>query len=516
VCYVDFKKAYDTVPRDLLWQKLQARLGIGDTFMHALRALYADVPMAVSSSEGLGPVFHSHLGLKQGCPLSPLLFGLYVDDLELWLAKIGSTASFPLLADTEVVAPMYADDLGLAALQPPGLQLQLDTLASRSDHDGLTVNVKKTKVVIYKAATAKSAPCVFTYKGAEVEQLDDFTYLGVNLHAHRRVAHAADPRAESGMRAAYMLLQQCRDKHVTDAVVQIDLFKSIVLPVAQYGHEVWAPSLLCVAHPDDNPADMLLRWFLRRVLGLRAGTPNDVLLVEAGQLPCHIGFKVSLAKYWNRLVSMADGRMAKDAFIESVRLMPHCTKANSARASWATQVASLLSPVADLFTADGTPQRIDVQSVHDNLRKAFLQSVSDSCSSLTMSYLALTGALNRATYTPAVHLQAVRYRRMRNALSQLRTGSHWLRVRTALWGSGKTLARHERLCSRCDRGEVDDEYHMVWNCSALQQQRCDHAALFASMPADASMQQFLQQQDQVLLAGFALACRKECRRLEGS
>jgi hypothetical protein len=57
---------------------------------------------------------------------------------------------------------------------------------------------------------------------------------------------------------------------------------------------------------------------------------------------------------------------------------------------------------------------------------------------------------------------------------------------------------------------------MVWNCSALQQQRCDHAALFAGMPADASMQQFLQQQDQVLLAGFALACRKECRRLEGS
>ena len=297
--------------------------------------------------------------------------------------------------------------------------------------------------------------------------------------------------------------------------MQIDLFKSIVLPVVQYGHEVWAPSLLCVAHPDDNPADMLLRWFLRRVLGLRAGTPNDVLLVEAGQLPCHIGFKVSLAKYWNRLVSMADGRMAKDAFIESVRLMPHCTQANSARASWATQVASLLSPVADQFTADGTPQCINVQSVHDNLRTTFLQSVSDSCSSMTISYLFLTGALNRATYTPAVHLQAVRYSRMRNALSQLRTGSHWLRVRTALWEKGKTLARHERLCSRCDRGEVDDEEHMVWNCTALQQQRCDHAALFAGMPADATMQQFLQQQDQVLLAGFALACRKECRRLEG-
>ncbi len=514
VCYVDFKKAYDSVPRDLLWRKLQLRLGIGDTAMQALKALYAEVPMAVSTAEGLGPVFQSHLGLKQGCPLSPLLFGLYVDDLEQELAKIGSTASFPVLSGNKVVAAMYADDLGLAAEDAAGLQRQLDQLRAYAATWGLTVNVKKTKVVVYKAHNATCPPHTLTYDGVEVEQLEAFSYLGVQLHAYRRMAHAIDIKVESGTRAAHMFFAQCREMHITDPVALIELFRAIVLPIVQYGHEVWAPSMLCMAHPDNNPADTLWRWVLRRVLGLRAGTPNDVLLVEAGQLPCRIDFVVSLAKYWNRLVSMRGDRMVKDAFLESIKLMPHCRKPHSAKASWATQVVSLLSPVADPLTADGKPQRVNVKSVRDNLHKAFLQSVSDSRSSVTLSYLRITGALNHATYGPAVHLQAVQHNRGRRALTQLRTGSHWLRIATALWAAGKTLERHERLCRRCDRGEVDDIPHMVWNCPALLPQRFAHAALYSSMPADATEQQFLQQPDQQQLASFALACRKECRRLE--
>ena len=45
-CFVDLKKAYDTVPRDLLWEKLQ-RIGVHGAFLRGVQALYADVPMAV-------------------------------------------------------------------------------------------------------------------------------------------------------------------------------------------------------------------------------------------------------------------------------------------------------------------------------------------------------------------------------------------------------------------------------------------------------------------------------------
>ena len=80
-CFVDFRKAYDTVPRDLLWQKL-AGLGIHGWFLNSIKSLYGSVPMAVNTPEGLSEPFECVMGVKQGCPLSPTLFGLYLDDLE--------------------------------------------------------------------------------------------------------------------------------------------------------------------------------------------------------------------------------------------------------------------------------------------------------------------------------------------------------------------------------------------------------------------------------------------------
>ena len=80
-CFVDFRKAYDSVPRDLLWTKLE-RLGVHGWFLDGIKALYADVPMVVKTAHGQTASFQSVMGVKQGCPLSPTLFGLYLDDLE--------------------------------------------------------------------------------------------------------------------------------------------------------------------------------------------------------------------------------------------------------------------------------------------------------------------------------------------------------------------------------------------------------------------------------------------------
>ena len=39
VCFVDFKKAFDTVPRDLPWQALE-RAGMGPKMMHCIKSIY--------------------------------------------------------------------------------------------------------------------------------------------------------------------------------------------------------------------------------------------------------------------------------------------------------------------------------------------------------------------------------------------------------------------------------------------------------------------------------------------
>ena len=78
-CFVDFKQAFDRVPRDKLWFKLE-RAGIDGWALRAVQALYSSVPFSVKTPAGFTPCFPSLMGVKQGCPLSPTLFGMYLDD----------------------------------------------------------------------------------------------------------------------------------------------------------------------------------------------------------------------------------------------------------------------------------------------------------------------------------------------------------------------------------------------------------------------------------------------------
>jgi hypothetical protein len=76
--FIDFKKAYDSVPRELLWRVLN-KTGIHGAMLDVLQQMYQHVRLQVKVDNVYGHSFDSSIGVKQGDPLSPLLFGLYID-----------------------------------------------------------------------------------------------------------------------------------------------------------------------------------------------------------------------------------------------------------------------------------------------------------------------------------------------------------------------------------------------------------------------------------------------------
>jgi hypothetical protein len=112
--FVDFRKAFDLVRRDLLIARCR-ELGVHGPFLEAIIALYDKVLVQVCVNGRLGPAFQTHRGTRQGSELSPLLFGLFVDLLHEWKTYSGSRAPGLLSATFKSWTwdVMYADDVNM-------------------------------------------------------------------------------------------------------------------------------------------------------------------------------------------------------------------------------------------------------------------------------------------------------------------------------------------------------------------------------------------------------------------
>jgi hypothetical protein len=130
------------------------------------------------------------------------LFGLFIDGLKKWPNALeGDTP--PILGQLAIRLLLYADDLALMSHIHAGLQKQLDVLQAFCCERQLTVNVKKTKVVVFKAR--KSMCQAFQYEGEVIEQLNSFKYLGVELHDTKGMQAAIQRLAMSGKKAVFAL-----------------------------------------------------------------------------------------------------------------------------------------------------------------------------------------------------------------------------------------------------------------------------------------------------------------------
>jgi len=116
-------------------------------------------------------------GVKQGCPISPTLFGNYIDKLEECL----ETASCKGTELTGIIITLllYVDDIILLARSRDDLEKQLKNLHVYFSKMGMTANTDKTKVMMIKSK--KITHDSFVYDNHFLEQVYSYKYLGIDF-----------------------------------------------------------------------------------------------------------------------------------------------------------------------------------------------------------------------------------------------------------------------------------------------------------------------------------------------
>jgi hypothetical protein len=153
-CFVDFKKAFDSIWHSGLLFKLLDQYNIDGKFYSIIKSMYKNANSCVKLSSGITESFRLEKGIKQGDTLSPYLFNLYLNDIhDLFNDKSGTP---PKLAEQLVGGLLYADDLLIISETPQRLQKSLDRLHKYCEKWRLQVNFKKTKIVIFKKRESKT------------------------------------------------------------------------------------------------------------------------------------------------------------------------------------------------------------------------------------------------------------------------------------------------------------------------------------------------------------------------
>ncbi len=279
VTFVDFSRAYDLVPRNMLFRILR-RLGCGVLMLGALMAMYSVTQSIIGTA-----LITITLGVRQGSPTSCLLFVIFVDDLIRMIKEGCERDGFLLWLHVLVLM----DDTVLLATTRPNMLKKLDILRRYCTEYGMKINQIKTKFFVISGSEADSEPLVVN--DLVVNSCHLYIYLGSPFTSDGCISSAVKAHANAKTCHVLKYVSFVTKNNDVPFIVKKRVFDACLMSTLIYGCESWVCS-------DLKPVIKLYNWCLKQLLGVRRTTCNDVCYVESGYPPLQDLVKYRQHKYF--------------------------------------------------------------------------------------------------------------------------------------------------------------------------------------------------------------------------
>lgn len=261
---LDIAKAFDSVSHKAIRETLEI-MGVPSPMTEYIMDVYDNSTTSLTcngwTSEHIKPL----CGVKQGDPMSPLIFNMVVDRLLTRLpgdigAKIGGLT---------INAAAFADDLLLFASTPMGLQKLLDQTTKYLGNCGLSVSASKCMTVAlrnvpHEKKTVVDKETVFICGNRSLPSLkrtDEWRYLGIPF--------TPEGRARSNAKEKLIASVERLTRAPLKPQQRLFALRTMVIPGLYHQLELGSTNISVL-----RKCDTILRQTVRRWLALPADVPN--------------------------------------------------------------------------------------------------------------------------------------------------------------------------------------------------------------------------------------------------
>ena len=492
--FVDYRKAFDTVNRSSLWLKL-LRHNIQGKVLTVIQNLYSAAKSCVRHDRNHSDYFSCNIEVRQGENLSPLLFAIYLNDLEQYLAEKAQGITYWDSSETEVLLKLctllYADDTILISETATDLQRMINDLYIYCQLWQLTVNTEKTKVVVFSRGKVKNLPNILFGEKPIVAQ-HTYTYLGILFNYNGTFKVAMRKQITQAKRALFSLLSKARRLQLP-LDLQCHLFDTCVLPILLYGCEIWGYS-------DLSEVERVQNYFCKYILKLSPQTANCIARGELGSQRLQCIIKQRMVNFWTRLTTGKSSKISHILF----QLVKIKHDEGSFNSHWWASInktinecglGNLLNVPTDILNPNYT-KAIIKDRIDSNENQEWHSEVMESGHYTTYKIIKHTLRFEKSLTTLG-HKKAV-------DLTRFRCGNHKLPI---VVGRYTAIPRVERLCKICDTKSMGDEFHYIFQYTAFDAERAKYIhANLSKHPNTLNMEILFNNENPSNLANLATFC----------
>ena len=461
--FIDYRKAFDKVQRNILWDKL-IKTNVCGNMLTVIKDMYCKAKSCVKTRQGLSRYFSCNIGVRQGENLSPILFALFLNDLKEFLYVKGSEITLPVRLSQEMQFSdiecymhlfllMYADDTIALAESPSNMQECLVNLEAYCDLNGLHINTSKTKVVVFSRGKIRNLPRVF-FKGEVLDVVFEYKYLGTVFNYNNKFTMSRKYQVTVANKAMFGLLRKCR-KLDLPIDLQLDLFEKCIHPILLYGCEIWA-------HENTEICDKLQLRFMKLLLKLRKTTPTCMVLGELGKFPVSIEAKSRMLSFWYKL-QLGSLEGSQKLSVSMLNLCRSLYDNSEFKMSLLCGIKNLLDSLGlsfiwhDEHAAALSLEQFKYtvkQLLHDQFIQSWKHEIDNK--SVCINYRLFKEEFQFEKYL--VELSP----NLRTSFLRFRVTNHRLPIQRL-----RTLGvpRELRTCDFCNLTDIADEFHYLFNCT---------------------------------------------------